>query len=285
MTRVRQYGTAAVVVLTLGLTLASPSFGQSDCPTDLPLIEAGKLVMSINATIPPTQYIDKDGNYQGMNFEFGEELARRLCLEPVFQNVAFEVQIPGLQTKRWDMINTGLYYNEDRVKIMQLVPYALNTLSLVTPDGNPLNITQTDDLAGKTVGVEIGGVEERRLRELNDETVAKGLPTMNIRVFNTYGDAFLALGAGQLDAVFVADITGTYFQEQGKFSMPITGLYPGSPNSFATIEPELAAAIVDALNSMLEDGTYAAIMDKAGSTKIDTWAGWEGKFQSYYKPE
>jgi polar amino acid transport system substrate-binding protein len=285
MTRTHSKGQAFALILAFGVALATPAFAQSDCPADLPVIEAGKLTMSINATIPPTQYIDKDGKFQGMNFEFGEELAKRLCLEPVFQNVAFEVQIPGLQTKRWDMINTGLYYNEDRVKIMQLVPYAINTLSLVTPAGNPLNVTKPEDLAGKTVAVEIGGVEEQRLRETSDAVVAKGLAPMDIRVFNTYGDAFLALGAGQVDAVFVADNTGTYFKNQGKFEMPVTGLYPGNPNSFATIEPKLAAAVTDALNAMLKDGTYAAIMDKAGATKIDSWKGWNGTFEFYYKPE
>jgi polar amino acid transport system substrate-binding protein len=267
------------------MAIPTVAWAQPACPTDLPVMEAGKLTMSINASIPPTQYIDKDGNFQGLNFQLGEELAKRLCLEPVFQNVTFEVQIPGLQTKRWDMINTGLYYNEDRVKIMQLVPYAVNAIAMVTPANNPLNVTKPEDLAGKVIGVEIGGVEEQRLREVSEGLVSQGLPAMDIRVFNTYGETFLALGAGQIDAVFVADITGKYYQEQGQFAMPVTGLYPGSPNAFATIEPKLSAAIVDALNAMLADGTYAALMDAAGSTKIDAWTEWQGTFQSYYKPE
>lgn len=274
------------VLLSLGAlaALATPSFAQSKCPTGLPVIEAGTLTMSINASIPPSQYIDKDGNLVGLNVDLGNEIAKRLCLKPKYQNVAFEVQIPGLQTKRWDMIDTGLYYNEDRVKIMQLIPYSINALSLVVAGGNPLKVSKPEDLAGKVVGVEIGGVEEKELHQLNDAQVAKGLPAMDIRVFNTYGDTFLALGAGQIDAVFVGDTTGKYYQEQGKFAMAVTGLYPGSPSAFATIDPKLAQAVADALNGMLKDGSYAAMMDKGGETKIDGWKEWKGQFAPYYKP-
>ena len=46
----------SVIVLS-GMLGASASFA-ADCPENLPTIEPGKLTMSINATIPPRQYID-----------------------------------------------------------------------------------------------------------------------------------------------------------------------------------------------------------------------------------
>ena len=167
-----------------------------DCPTDLPLVEPGKLTMSINATLPPIQYIDEKGELQGLNREIGDEVAKRLCLDPVYMNVSFEVQIPGLASNRWDMINTGLFYTPERAKIMQLIPIRVVALALIAQGGNPLGISKPEDLAGHPVGVEIAGAEEKQLRALNDEQVAKGMEPMDIRVFNNYGDAFLALGRG-----------------------------------------------------------------------------------------
>lgn len=256
-----------------------------DCPKDLPLVEAGKLTMSINATIPPVQYIDEQGNLVGLNRDLGDEIAKRLCLEPVYANVGFEVQIPGLASKRWDMINTGLYYTEERSKIMHLIPYRVNALALISKEGNPMGFTGPEDLAGHIVGVEIAGFEEKKLREINDEQVAKGLESMDIRVFNTYGDTFLALGAGQLDAVFAGDNTGAYYQKRGQFTIAATGLLPGTPSAFATQEAALAVAVVAALDEMMADGTYAKLMDDTGATKIDTWTEWKGQFQFYYKPD
>jgi polar amino acid transport system substrate-binding protein len=288
MTKTTLLGTACGVLLSFGaaVPMATSAFAQdAECPTDLPLAQPGRFIMSINATIPPKQYINADGELVGLHVDLGNEIAKRLCLEPEFMNVAFEVQIPGLQTKRWDMINTGLYYTDERAKIMQLVPYTINALALIVADGNPSGVTTPEDLAGKVVGVEIAGFEEKKIREINDEQVAKGLEPMDIRVFNTYGDTFLALGAGQIEAVFAGDAIGKYYQEQGKFTMAVTGLYPGSPGAFATVEPALADAVVVALNSMLEDGTYDALMDRDGATKIETWPNWEGKFAAYFFPE
>ena len=256
-----------------------------DCPVDLPVIEAGVLTMSINATIPPKQFINEQGELQGLHVDLGNEIAKRLCLEPSYQNVDFAVQIPGLDANRWDMINTGLYYTDKRAGFMQLVPFSVNALALIAADGNPTGITGPEDLAGKVVGVEIAGFEERKIREINDAQIAKGLASMDIRAFNTYGEVFLALGGGQIDAVFAGDAIGSYYQEKGQFSKAATGLFPGTPGAFAFDEKVLAQAVADALNAMRADGTYDSMMDAYGTTKMDAWDRWPGKFTYFYTGE
>ena len=256
-----------------------------DCPVDLPVIEPGVLTMSINATIPPKQFINEQGELQGLHVDLGNEIAKRLCLKPSYQNVDFAVQIPGLDANRWDMINTGLYYTDKRAGFMQLVPFSVNALALIAADGNPTGITGPEDLAGKVVGVEIAGFEERKIREINDAQIAKGLASMDIRAFNTYGEVFLALGGGQIDAVFAGDAIGSYYQEKGQFSKAATGLFPGTPGAFAFDEKALAQAVADALNAMRADGTYDSMMDAYGTTKMDAWDRWPGKFTYFYTGE
>ena len=269
---------SAVAALIVGATSAT----AASCPANLPVIEAGKLTMSINATIPPKQFIDESGNLQGLHKELGDEVAKRLCLEPNFMNVDFAVQIPGLAADRWDMINTGLYFTDERAGFMQLVPFSVNALALIAADGNPKAIAGPEDLAGKAVGVEIAGFEERKIREINDAQIAKGLASMDIRVFNTYGETFLALGSGQIDAVFAGDAIGSYYQSKGQFTKAATGLFPGTPGAFAFDEPTLAQAVADAMNAMHADGTYDRMMDAYGTTKMDVWDRWPGKFTYFY---
>ena len=270
-------------VLAFGTT--STVVVAQDCPVDLPVIEPGVLTMSINATIPPKQFINEQGELQGLHVDLGNEIAKRLCLEPSYQNVDFAVQIPGLDANRWDMINTGLYYTDKRAGFMQLVPFSVNALALIAADGNPTGITGPEDLAGKVVGVEIAGFEERKIREINDAQIAKGLASMDIRAFNTYGEVFLALGGGQIDAVFAGDAIGSYYQEKGQFSKAATGLFPGTPGAFAFDEKALAQAVADALNAMRADGTYDSMMDAYGTTKMDAWDRWPGKFTYFYTGE
>lgn len=272
----------ARATLTAAAVLACGAAFAQDCPEGLPLIEEGRLVMSINATIPPKQYIDESGEIVGLHREMGDEIAERLCLEPVYRNVDFAVQIPGLEADRWDMINTGLYYTDERAGFMQLVPYSVNALALIAAADNPLGVGGPEDLAGHAVGVEIAGFEEKKINEINDAQVAQGLEPMDIRVFNTYGETFLALGAGQIDAVFAGDAIGSYYQEQGRFSKAATGLYPGTPGAFAFDEPDLAQAVAGVLNDMREDGTYDRMMEDYGTTTIDVWDRWPGEFTYFF---
>ena len=281
-----KYLTFTAIAVSLGLA-GSAALAQ-DCPADLPTIEAGKLTMSINATLPPRQFIDSSGNLQGLHPDLGNEIAKRLCLEPVYVNVGFEVQIPGLASKRWDMVNTGMYYKPDRAKIMQMVPYVVNALAIVVQGGNPMNVTGYESLAGQPVGTEISGFADKLIREINDNQVAAGLASMDIQAFNTFGDAFAALGAGQVKAVFGPDATAAYLAERGPFAVGASGLNPGLPSSFgfdgATGEV-LANAVADALRAMVKDGTYNDMMSSYGATQIQNWADYSGDIKIYYNPE
>ena len=238
----------------------------------------------VSATSPPAQYGDTAGPSGGRTGDRGNEVARRLCVKPDYANVAFEAQIPGLQNRRWDMIDTGLYYTPARAKVMHLIPYGVNALALVVPAGNPKAVAAPKDLAGKAVGVEVAGFEEKTLRAANDAQVEAGLPAIDIRVFNTYGDTFQALRAGQVEAVFAPDLIGAYYQKQGRFALAASGLYPGSPVAFATDDGKLASAVVTALAAMLADGTYGRMMAFYGAAGIDKWPAYPGKFQDYHTP-
>ena len=270
------------------MALHAPVALAQDCPTDLPTVEPGKLTMSINATIPPRQFIDTSGNLQGLHPDLGREIAERLCLEPAFMNVGFEVQIPGLANQRWDMINTGMYYNPDRAKIMRLVPYTVNALAIVVERDNPLGVTGYADLAGEPVGTEIAGFADALIREINQGQVDAGMPSMQIQAFNTFAEAFAALGAGQVRAVFGPDATAAYYAERGAFAVGASGLNPGLPSAFGfdgRTGEVLAEAVADVLRDMAEDGTYQDLMEAYGATPIDLWDEYPDDFAVFYNPE
>lgn len=262
------------LVLSFVLSL---SFALAQAPDTL---RPGKLIMAINATIPPVQFIDEQGNLQGMRVELGEEIARRLGLEVEWVNIQFDAMIPGLQGDRWDMINTGLFFTDERTELMELIPYELQAISISVPSGNPDGISSTEDLAGMALAVEVGGYEERNIREINDEQVGAGLAAMDVLTFNTFADSYQALRAGQVDAVVSVDATAKFYQDQGNFDRAVSGL-KGSPASLAFKDTALAQAVVDVMNEMMADGFYDELFDSWGVAKIVTWEQWEGQFQVY----
>lgn len=232
------------------------------------IIKAGALVMSINPTLPPLQFVDDRGQLQGMRVELGNEVARRLGLTPEYVRIEFAAMIPGLAAKRWDMINTGIFWTEERSKLMYMVPYEQAAVSFLAARGNPLGIARIQDLAGRRVSVELGGIEERRTREVSEILVREGLKPLQILTFNNFAESFQALRAGQADAATSIDATAMFMQQRGDFTRAISGVFPQTA-CFAFANKALAEAVVGALDSTRKDGFYNQLFDRFGVLKID----------------
>ena len=255
----------ALAVLLLATTIAGSAWAQ-DCVATVPdsaLVQPGKLTMSTNPTIPPMQFVDSEGNLKGMRITLGNEVAKRLCLEPEYIRIEFSAMIPGLQAGRWDMINTGIFWTPERAGMMKMIPYESQAISISVPKGNPEGIESVEDLAGKAVSVEIGGFEEAKIKELDKELQAKGLAAMDIRTFDNFAVAYQALLAGQVEATVGIDATAAEFAKRGDFDRPLHGLFP-TPVALAMNNEDLAEAVKDALNSMMDDGSYQKLMDEYG---------------------
>jgi len=261
---------------------AQPTLPTCTPAVDTPaLLVPGKLVMSINPTIPPVQYMLQDGTLVGHSVDVGNEVARRLCLEPDYVNVQFDAMIPGLHGKRWDVINTGLFFTEERAADMELVPFKLQAMAISAAPGNPLGIKAVEDLSGKKVAVECCGYEETKLRELDKTALLDaGLPGMEISTFNTFAEAFLALSSNQVDAVVSGDNTAMFHEEEEGFEMVFSGLF-GRPAALAFETPELAAAAAKVMQEMYDDGWFKEVDDRYGVTGIDQWEEWDGTMKVY----
>lgn len=232
------------------------------------IIKAGTLVMSINPTLPPLQFVDDKGQLQGLRVELANEVCKRLGLTPEYIRTEFATMIPGLAAKRWDMINTGIYFTEERSKLMYMVPYEQAALSFLVAKGNPLGLKTVEDLAGKKISVELGGVEERRTREVAKMAQDKGLKPVTVMTFNNFAEAFQALRAGQSDAATAIDATAMFMQQRGDFTRAISGVFPQTA-CFAFANRTLADAVVGALTELRKDGFYDKLFDQYGVLKID----------------
>jgi polar amino acid transport system substrate-binding protein len=231
------------------------------------LISAGKWELSINPTLPPQQYVDKNGELQGLNVDLARALAAKLCLEPVFLRMDFPAMIPALRAGRFDTIDTGMFWTEERSKLFYLVPYAQQALSVYTLVDSPLEIHSFDDLAGRVVGVETATNNERKTRERNADMVARGLKPIDLRSFATASETTAALRAGQLEAAINIDETANDLAQRHVVKVWLHGLF-GTDITFAFRDHALALAMVDALNALKADGTYDRMFEQFGMTRL-----------------
>ncbi len=255
---------------SLAVAGAGPAFAQTCAPAvpDAELVKPRTLTLSTNPTLPPMQFVDSQGQLRGMRVELGAEIARRLCLQVEHARVEFAAMIPGLAARRWDMINTGMFFTEERQRLMWLVRYEQQAISISVPRGNPKNIRRLEDLAGLTVGVEQGGFEFRRTQDMANDLTARGLRPITVRAFDNFAVSFQALRVGQLDAAVSIDSTAKEYEDRGDFTRAISGLY-GTPINFGFRSRALATAVARVLTEMRADGSFATLLDRFGVTAYD----------------
>jgi len=249
----------------VALLLAAPADAQT-CKSSVPdsaLIKPGTLVMSTNPTLPPLQFVNAQGELKGMRVELGEEIAKRLCLKAEYIRIEFSAMVPGLQAGRWDMINTGIFFTEERAKIMQMIPYESQAISISVGAADKGKVTKPEDLAGKSVGVEIGGFEERKIKELDAELTKKGLSPITIRTFDNFATAYQALRAGQVEGVVSIDGVAKQYQDRGDFAHAVSGLFP-TPVALAFAKKPLAEEVLKVLNAMKADGSFEKLFASYG---------------------
>jgi len=259
---------AALLICLLSL-LAWPAVAQTCAPKVAAshLVEAGKLMLSVNPTLPPQQFVNEKGELQGLNVEMGKDIARRLCLEVVFVRMDFPGMVPALRAGRFDGIDTGMFWTEERSKMMYLIPHAQQALSVFVTSNSPLTITKLEDLGGHIVGVESATNNERKLKEAMAAWVAKGGKPMDLRSFATATETVAALRAGQLEAAVNVDETATDLEKRGGIKVLLRGI-AGTPITFAFRDKAVAEAAAEAITAMKADGSYDKLFDQFGMTRL-----------------
>jgi len=259
---------AAALIGVLPL-LATPAAAQTCAPKVAAsnLVEAGKLMLSVNPTLPPQQFLDEKGELQGLNVEMGKDIARRLCLEVVFVRMDFPAMVPALRDGRFDGIDTGMFFTEERSKLMYMIPHAQQALSVFVTSDSKLTLKSLEDLGGHVVGIESATNNERKVKEAMAIWVAKGGKPIDLRSFKTATETVAALRAGQLEAAVNIDETATDLEKRGGFKTLLKGLY-GTPITFAFRNRAVAEAAAEAITAMKADGSYDKLFDKFGMTRL-----------------
>ncbi len=259
-----------LLMLTAALLLADRTAQAQGCTPTVPaadLISAGKLQMSINPTLPPQQFVDTSGELQGLNVDLMREAAKRLCVSMEFIRMDFPPMFPALAAARFDGIDTGMFWTDERSKIAYTVPYAQQAISITVPAGSSLDVASAEALAGRSAGVEVNSYQERWLRGVDKDITGKGGKPIDIRTFTTATDVIAALRAGQVDTAILIDQTAREIVKRGIIKITATGL-GGAPTTLVFRNREVAEKVAAALTAMRADGFYDALFDRYGLTKL-----------------
>ncbi len=228
----------------------------------------------------PWMYKNEDGTYGGMEYEMLQYIIKKLGVAKVeIVDTAWETLIPGLKAKRWDVIFSGMTVTEERRQgagIEFTRPYYFESDRIVVRKDSPAQ--KPEDLAGKTLGVPLGTVEEIQAKLL----IGKGIGGES-KAFDSVATVFQALNSSQVDAIIMDNtslagqlavtpdlrtIGGVYnlvadpkwqdAQEKAPYK------YGGDGAGVRKEDVTLLKALNDALDQMDADGVREAIFKKYG---------------------
>ncbi|MBV8391737.1 MAG: ABC transporter substrate-binding protein [Alphaproteobacteria bacterium] len=260
-------GLAAAATMIAGLLLAGAAAAQS-CEPKLghpPLVRKGYIIAAINPTVAPIQYINEDGEIIGLNVDFGNAIAKRLCLTMQFQSTQFATMIPILKEGRIDLINSFMFYTPERAAQVLMVPYGAQSYVILASKKNTDEIKGFEYFSGKPFATELGTVDYRDAKAASDELVKAGKAPIDIRTFGTYADVLQALSAGQVAGAIVGIEQAVYYRKKGAdfFRIAVSGFEPHA-EALAFKDSGLADAVAKVMNEMKADGSFDKIFEPYG---------------------
>ena len=156
--------------------------------------------------------------------------------------------------------------NPERVQTVDMVSYFSAGTSVGVKSGNPDNIN-ADDLCGKAVGVQAGTVQVDDIAARNQKCTDEGKPAIQVTELQAQTDVTLALTANRIVAMLADSPIVDYAAKTTEGAIEAVGTpYDTAPYGIVLDkgQTEFAQAVQGAVQSLIDDGTYLAILDKYG---------------------
>jgi len=119
------------------------------------------LVVGMDATYRPFEYVDDEGQITGVSVEIGRAIAKEMGRPVEFRNLNFDGLILALKTGAIDLIISSMTANEDRRKSIAFSdPYVKTGLSVLAAKGSDVMGPRDLEKAGRRLAVRIGTTGE-----------------------------------------------------------------------------------------------------------------------------
>ncbi len=222
------------------------------------VLEDGKLTVGTNAEFPPFEFVDDNGEPDGFDVALIKAIGEKLGVEVEIENMEFAALVSSIGNKI-DVAIAGMTITDERKESADFSdPYYDALQYVILPEGS--EIATFDDLAGKTIGVQLGTT--------GDFIASDDVDGAEVKQYNKGVDAVNDLLNGRLDCVIIDKNPALVFAD--KFEGQLTAVdgeqFGFGVENYAIAMPKgdtaLAAQINGALKELKEDGTFDELVKK-----------------------
>ena len=209
---------------------------------------------------PPMGFVGEDGEFTGFDLELATEVAKRIGKEVKYQPIAWDAKDMELTSGTIDCIWNGFSIQGREDKYTWSKPYMKNDQVFVVKSDS--SIESLEDLAGKTVEVQVDSSAEAALKENKELADTFG----KLQTVADYNTGFMDLEMGGVDAIAMDSVVANYqITKRGGNGFTVLDTPLSSEEygiGFKLGNEALRDEVQKALDEMKADGTMKTISEK-----------------------
>jgi polar amino acid transport system substrate-binding protein len=229
---------------------------------------AGQINVGIERDHPPMEFVDpKTGELVGFDVDLINAIAQELGVKLAYVHSRFEGLTPNLQSKRIDLIISGMYDTPARRDNFDFIDYLSAGAVFYTLDKHS-EIQKPLDLCGKVVTANRGTSYPGSVEKWSTENcVSAGLPAIEVITDTDMASEFLYLNQGRAQGSVQGTeaIPTVLASKEGPFRTlggPFTDVKVGI--GFRKDDVELRDAVLAGFEKVFASGKYSELIAKWG---------------------
>jgi polar amino acid transport system substrate-binding protein len=244
---------ALLALAALSSGLASPA--AADALDD---VMAKKLLtVAIPTDSAPYGYVGTDLQPQGLDIDVAKLIAAKLGVKVELVPVTSANRVPYLQTKKVDLVISTLGKNPEREKVIDFTS-AYSPFYQAVFGARTVAVKGPTDLAGKSIGVTRGAMEDQELAKIQP-------PGVEVRRFEDNNATIAAYLSGQVQLVALgASVAGNMMAKNPQLGTEYKLLLKDSPNfiGIGKGEDKLRTKVNEILADAKKSGEINALAQK-----------------------
>ncbi|MDO9236353.1 MAG: transporter substrate-binding domain-containing protein, partial [Aquabacterium sp.] len=211
---------------------AFASLGTAQAQTALDdVMKAKTIKIAIPTDFPPYGFVGTDLQPQGLDVDTAKLIASKLGVKVELVPVTSANRIPYLQTRKADLVISTLGKNAERLAVIDFTAaYSPFFQAVFAPKS--LTVASFADLAGKTIGVTRGAIEDQELTKLAPATA-------DVKRFEDNNATVSAFVSGQTQLIATgASVAGNMMARNPQLGAEYKLLLKDSPNFIGVAKGE-----------------------------------------------
>lgn len=228
------------------------------------VMKAKKITIAIPTDFPPYGMVGTDLKPQGLDVDMANYIAQKMGVAIELVAVTSANRIPYLQTKKADLVISTLGKNPDREKVIDFTAAYSPFFQAVFAAKN-VNVKSFADLAGKSVAVTRGAIEDQELTKVAPAAA-------DIKRFEDNNATVSAFTAGQVQAIATgASVAGNMMARNPQLNTEYKLLLKDSPNFIGVGKGEDKLRLK--VNEIIAEAKKSGDLDKMANKWLGRPAG------------